>query len=88
MVSLLMYHRELNVGFLIILSTIPDLTKIDFMSFCKSSVMIKMFIRLLNDHFSDIYIIYLWCEPHQVNWNSIVSFIKPGLSTELINLIC
>lgn len=59
MVSLLMYHRELDVGFLIILSTIPDLTKIDFMSFCKSSVMIKMFIRLLNDHFSDIYYLSL-----------------------------
>lgn len=87
MVSLLMYHRELNVGFLIILSTIPDLTKIDFMSFCKLSVMIEMFIRLLNNHFSDMYYLSLmWT--HQVNWNSIVTFIKPGLSTGLINLIC
>lgn len=34
MVSLLTYHREENVAILLILSTIPDLTKIDFMSSC------------------------------------------------------
>lgn len=58
MVLLLMYYRELNVGFLIILFIIFDLMKIDFMLFCKIFVMIKMFIRLLNDYFLDIYIIY------------------------------
>lgn len=59
MVLLLMYYRELNVGFLIILFIIFDLMKIDFMLFCKLFVMIKMFIRLLNDYFLDIYYLFL-----------------------------
>lgn len=58
MVSLRIYHREGNVTILLILSTIPDLTKIDFMSPCKLSVIIKMFIKL-NGHFSDIYYLSL-----------------------------
>lgn len=59
MVLLLMYYRELNVGILIILFIIFDLMKIDFMLFCKLFVMIKMFIRLLNDYFLDIYYLFL-----------------------------
>lgn len=59
MVLLLMYYRELNVGFLIILFIIFDLMKIDFMLFCKLFVMIKMFIWLLNDYFLDIYYLFL-----------------------------
>lgn len=59
MVLLLMYYRELNVWFLIILFIIFDLMKIDFMLFCELFVMIKMFIRLLNDYFLDIYYLFL-----------------------------
>lgn len=59
MVLLLMYYRELNVGILIILFIIFDLMKIDFMLFCKLFVMIKMFIRLLNNYFLDMYYLFL-----------------------------
>lgn len=51
MVLLLMYYRELNVWFLIILFIIFDLMKIGFMLFCKLFVMIEMFIRLLNNYY-------------------------------------